>query len=61
MVGLATVAAPFLILQPAFGAGIAASLTPRPNIARVRSLLTHLSFGLGLYLAAEVVSRLNLA
>jgi Protein of unknown function (DUF2938) len=50
--GLASVAAPFLLLQPALGAGIAASRTPRPNVARRRSLVTHLVFGLGLYLAA---------
>jgi hypothetical protein len=52
-VGVASVAAPFLLLQPALGAGIAASRTPRPNVARRRSLVTHLVFGLGLYLAAE--------
>lgn len=50
--GLASVAAPFLILQPALGAGIAASRTPAPGLARRRSLLTHLVFGLGLYLSA---------
>jgi hypothetical protein len=61
IVGVSTVAAPFLILQPALGAGIAASRTPRPNFARARSLVAHVSFGLGLYLAAEVVSRLDLA
>jgi hypothetical protein len=52
-VGVASVAAPFLLLQPALGAGIAASRTPRPGLARRRSLVTHLVFGLGLYLAAE--------
>lgn len=52
-VGLASVAAPFLVLQPALGAGIAASRTPRPGAARRRSLVTHLVFGAGLYLAAE--------
>ena len=52
-VGLASVAAPFLVLQPALGAGVAASRTPRPNAARRRSLVTHLVFGVGLYLAAE--------
>jgi hypothetical protein len=51
-IGLATVAAPFLILQPALGAGIAASRTPRPNAARLRSIVAHLAFGIGLYLAA---------
>lgn len=52
-VGLASVAVPFLVLQPALGAGVAASRTPRPNVARRRSLVTHLVFGVGLYLAAE--------
>src|SRR5690349_6275278 len=32
-IGVATVVAPFLIMQPAMGAGIAASRTPRPNAA----------------------------
>lgn len=50
-VGLASLAAPFLVMQPAFGLGVAASRTPKPHIARLRSLLTHLVFGAGLYLA----------
>jgi Protein of unknown function (DUF2938) len=45
-------------LQPALGAGIAASRTPRPNIARLRSIITHLSFGIGLYVAAQAWSLL---
>lgn len=49
--GLATVAVPFLVMQPAFGLGIAASRTPHPHAARLRSLSAHLSFGLGLYLS----------
>ncbi len=49
--GAATVAAPYFILQPAMGAGIAACKTPKPNIARLRSLVSHLAFGVGLYLA----------
>jgi hypothetical protein len=48
-VGVATVAAPFLVMQPAMGAGFAASRTPRPNAARAQSLVTHALFGLGLY------------
>lgn len=51
--GLVTVAAPFFVMQPGLGAGIAASRTPQPNAARLRSVVTHLVFGLGLYLAAE--------
>ena len=58
LLGIATVAAPFLILQPGMGAGIAARKTPRPNIARLRSLATHISFGIGLYVAALIVAPL---
>ncbi len=51
IVGIATVAAPFLIMQPGMGAGIAASRTPHPTMARLHSLITHGVFGLGLYAA----------
>lgn len=51
MVGMATVVVPFFIMQPAMGVGIAASRTPSPWINRLRSLLNHAIFGLGLYLA----------
>lgn len=50
--GAVTVLAPFLVLQPAMGAGLAARRTPRPGIARLKSLLAHLSFGAGLWVAA---------
>jgi len=50
-VGIGTVAAPFLVMQPGMGAGIAASRTPRPAASRVQSLVTHAIFGLGLYFA----------
>jgi hypothetical protein len=43
-----SVAAPLLLMQPAFGMGMAASR--QPWRVRVRALLTHLVFGLGLYL-----------
>ncbi|OUR79090.1 hypothetical protein A9Q83_05780 [Alphaproteobacteria bacterium 46_93_T64] len=55
-VGLLTVMAPFFILQPAMGAGVAASRTPNPNISRLRSLIAHFSFGLGLYISAMIWS-----
>lgn len=51
LVGVATVAAPFLIMQPAMGAGIASRRTRRPGAARIQSLVTHAVFGLGLYAA----------
>jgi len=48
-IGICTVAAPFLLMQPGMGAGIAASRTPHPTSARLQSLITHAVFGLGLY------------
>lgn len=56
LTGLVTLAAPFLLMQPGMGAGIAASRTPRPNAARLQSLVTHLVFGTGLYLSARALS-----
>jgi hypothetical protein len=56
IVGIGSVAAPFLLMQPGMGAGIAASRTPRPAAARAQSLVTHLVFGAGLYAAGLVLS-----
>lgn len=56
LTGLVTLFAPFLILQPALGFGIAASRTPRPWLARLMSVLTHLAYGIGLYFAALLFS-----
>lgn len=60
-VGIGTVAAPFLIMQPGMGAGIAASRTPRPASARMQSLITHAVFGLGLYATGWVTHFFYLA
>jgi hypothetical protein len=57
--GIATVAAPFLLMQPGMGAGIAASRTPRPSSARLQSLVTHAVFGLGLYGAGLALRLLS--
>jgi hypothetical protein len=55
--GLITVAAPFLLMQPGMGQGIAASKAPNPAVARIRSVLAHLVFGLGLYVSALLLAR----
>jgi hypothetical protein len=57
-VGIGTVAAPFLLMQPGMGAGIAASRTPQPGAARLQSLVTHTVFGLGLYAAGWMAGLL---
>jgi len=58
LVGVGTVAAPLFVLQPALGAGVASSKAPDPNAARLRSLLTHTVYGLGLYASARLWSAL---
>lgn len=55
-VGIASVAAPFLLMQPGMGLGIAARRTPNPAAARRRSLATHALFGIGLYGAGLAAS-----
>jgi hypothetical protein len=55
VLGMATVAAPLLVMQPAMGAGIASSKTPTPLKNSARSLANHTVFGAGLYLAALTV------
>jgi hypothetical protein len=59
LTGLITLTAPFLVMQPALGLGIAASRTANPNIVRMRSLITHLVFGSGLYIAARLWTALE--
>ena len=59
--GILTIAAPFLIMQPGMGAGIAASRMPNPNSARLKSLMAHTVFGLGLYITAVLTARLFVA
>jgi hypothetical protein len=57
IVGIATVAAPFLLMQPGMGAGIAANRTARPATARLHSLVTHAIFGVGLFASGWVISH----
>jgi hypothetical protein len=58
VVGIGSVMAPFLILQPGMGSGVAASRTPRPWLARWRSLINHAVFGVALYVAGWTLSVL---
>jgi Protein of unknown function (DUF2938) len=54
--GIGTVVFPFFLMQPSFGLGIAASRATNPTQARLKSLGTHLAFGIGLYVCALAVS-----
>lgn len=55
--GIVTTAAPYFVMQPALGLGVASSRTPHPNRARLKSLMTHTVFGVGLYLTAIALGR----
>lgn len=57
--GVITVAAPFFIMQPLFGLGVAASRSANPALARFRSLMNHVVFGMGLYLFGWLLNRLT--
>lgn len=59
LVGIGTVAAPFLLMQPATGAGFAASRTARPGRARLQSLITHAMFGAGLFFTGALLDALR--
>lgn len=59
LVGIATVAAPLFVLQPAMGAGIASRRTPMPAKNVMRSIANHTIFGAGLYLAAACIEWIS--
>jgi hypothetical protein len=54
--GIGTVVLPFFVMQPSLGLGIASSKTVNPAQARLKSLMTHTVFGVGLYVWALVLS-----
>lgn len=56
LLGVLTLAAPFFVMQPGMGLGVAASRTPAPNTARLRSFMAHAAFGVGLYLTTLLVA-----
>ncbi|HEX4329814.1 MAG TPA: DUF2938 domain-containing protein [Burkholderiales bacterium] len=56
--GLCTVVMPLFVMQPAMGAGFAASKTPAPLKNSLRSLANHSVFGLGLYLSALLIAAI---
>lgn len=57
LVAVVTLVFPFFLMQPALGLGVASSRAPDPTRARLKSLMSHVAFGLGLYLCALPVSH----
>lgn len=58
IVGLGSAVVPFLVMQPGMGFGIAASRTPDPAARRLRTLVAHGTFAIGLYAAGLAGSLL---
>ena len=56
VLGIATVAVPLFLIQPAMGAGFAFSNTPTPAKNCLRSVISHAVFGVGLYLAGVAMA-----
>ena len=57
-IGITTIVAPWFVMQPAMGAGVAASRSPDPAATRLRNLGTHVVYGVGLYGAAVALSSI---
>jgi hypothetical protein len=50
--------APYFLMMPGMGLGIAGAKTPKPAITRIKSAVSHSVFGFGMYLAAEALEPL---
>jgi hypothetical protein len=57
LTGVATVVIPLFVMQPAMGAGFAASRTPTPLKNCARSAANHAVLGVGMYVAAVAISQ----
>jgi hypothetical protein len=48
--------APYLIMMPGMGMGIAGSRTSKPNLTRLKRVIGHSVFGLGMYATARLLA-----
>lgn len=48
---------PFLVMMPGMGSGIAGRNTPKPNITRLKSVIGHSVFGIGMFATATAIAR----
>lgn len=59
VIALVTVLAPLLIMQPALGLGYFSSKASHPVLYCLKSVCSHLIYGLGLYLSALALRRIT--
>lgn len=55
ILALALLVAPYFILMPGMGSGIAGAKSPKPNVTRLKSVVGHSVFGLGMYATALMI------
>ncbi|OJY63085.1 MAG: hypothetical protein BGP16_04420 [Sphingobium sp. 66-54] len=46
---------PYFVMMPGLGLGPAGSRTPKPNVTRLKSVIGHSVFGIGMYLTARLL------
>jgi len=59
LVSWALLIAPYFIMMPGMGTGVAGSKTPCPNRTRLKSLAGHTAFGVGMYGSALLLTALR--
>ena len=59
VLSLALLVAPYFVMMPGLGLGVAGAKTPKPNVTRVKSVMAHTAFGLGMYLSALLLSEIR--
>lgn len=55
ILALGLLVAPYFIMMPGMGSGIAGVKTPKPNLTRLKSVVGHSVFGLGMYVTVLVI------
>ena len=55
ILALGLLVAPYFIMMPGMGSGIAGAKTPKPNMTRLKSVVGHSVFGLGMYVTALMI------
>jgi hypothetical protein len=59
ILALALLVLPCFVMMPGMGMGIAGSRTPKPNVTRLKSVIGHSMFGIGMYLTARLMETLG--
>lgn len=59
IIGMVTVVIPYLIMQPGMGMGIAGYLTPNPMFVITKVIVSHVAFGVALYLGGILIKSVK--